>query len=67
VEPKLRCLLKADMAAVFCELVAQGEALQVCAAICVLAAPHIDRIKLLGIALVAILTLQGKFSIYFVD
>ncbi|PWZ04346.1 Protein TPR1 [Zea mays] len=29
VEPKLWCLLKADMAAVFCELVAQGEALQV--------------------------------------
>ncbi|AQK93800.1 hypothetical protein ZEAMMB73_Zm00001d010300 [Zea mays] len=28
VEPKLWCLLKADMAAVFCELVAQGEALQ---------------------------------------
>ncbi|KAL5647416.1 hypothetical protein ACJX0J_041771, partial [Zea mays] len=28
VEPKLRCLLKADMAAIFCELVAQGETLQ---------------------------------------
>jgi hypothetical protein len=55
------------MVVVFCELVAQGEALQVCAAICVLAAPHIARIKLLGIALVAILALQGKFSTYFVD
>jgi hypothetical protein len=67
VEPKLRCLLKADMVAVFCELAAQGEALQVRAAIFVLAAPQIAHMKLLGMALVAILALQGKFLTYSVD
>jgi hypothetical protein len=55
------------MVAVFCELAAQGEALQVRAAIFVLAAPQIAHMKLLGMALVAILALQGKFLTYSVD
>jgi hypothetical protein len=55
------------MVAVFCELAAQGEALQVHAAIFVLAAPQIAHMKLLGMALVAILALQGKFLTYSVD
>jgi hypothetical protein len=64
VEPKLRRLLKADMVAVFRELAAQGEALlalQVRAAICVvLAASPAARMKLLGMALVAILSVARQ-------
>jgi hypothetical protein len=64
VEPKLRRLLKADMVAVFRELAAQGEALlalQVRAAICVvLAASPAARTKLMGMALVAILSVARQ-------
>jgi hypothetical protein len=55
------------MVAVFCELAAQGETLQVRAPIFVLAAPQVAHMKLLGMALVAILALQGNFLTYSVD
>ena len=55
------------MVAVFCELAAQGETLQVRAPIFVLAAAQVAHMKLLGMALVAILALQRNFLTYSVD
>ena len=67
VEPKLRRLLKADMVAVFRELAAQGEALlalQVRGAMstCCFTDSRTNRV---GMALVAMWALQGKFFAIF--
>jgi hypothetical protein len=67
VEPKLRRLLKADMVAVFRELAAQGEALlalQVRGAMSTCCFTD-SRTKRVGMALVAIWALQGKFFAIF--
>jgi hypothetical protein len=54
------------MAAIFCELVAQGETLQVCAAICVLAAPHIAQAHLHSFAISDILLISDIYDFLFV-